>query len=261
MNILNGDVKEVGFGLATGDWTNGGHVYKSVMLTQDFTRSSLSPVLTGVAYRDRDNDNFYTPAGEGRPGLTVTAESALGLVLQTSTYGSGGYSLTLIPGDYHVTFSGDGIDSKSFNVHLGQENVKLDLIIPDISATNERPWMNRENALDVTADGRIEALDVLVLVNEINSSGGGELSLPGGMAVPPPFFDVSGDNLLSAIDVLMVVNGLNSHSSLAALLSPMSHQDAPAPITVPEPASSILAIACAAILSLWQPLLGRRKGL
>ncbi|MBX6745669.1 MAG: CAP domain-containing protein [Acetobacteraceae bacterium] len=55
-NILNGDFKEIGIGLAA----DSGSVYA----TEAFAKSGTQSFLTGVAFDDRDGDNFYDP-GEG----------------------------------------------------------------------------------------------------------------------------------------------------------------------------------------------------
>jgi hypothetical protein len=64
----------------------------------------------------------------------------------------------------------------------------------------------------VNADGRIDSLDVLVLVNEINT--GGQRDLPSELPYTTPYLDPNNDGALSSLDVLLVVNFLNSDSSL-----------------------------------------------
>ncbi|MCY2977565.1 MAG: dockerin type I domain-containing protein, partial [Planctomycetota bacterium] len=72
------------------------------------------------------------------------------------------------------------------------------------------PWHNQRNPLDVDADGSVSPLDVLTLVNALNTGGGGTLpSIKPGELEPPPFFDVDYDGLLSPLDVLVVINHLN----------------------------------------------------
>lgn len=74
------------------------------------------------------------------------------------------------------------------------------------------PWRNPVNQLDVNGDAIISALDVLVMVNRINSGAARELPAPTSADSPLPFHDVTGDNLLSPLDVLQVVNFLNSQA-------------------------------------------------
>ncbi|MFN9640532.1 MAG: tandem-95 repeat protein [Pirellula sp.] len=68
-------------------------------------------------------------------------------------------------------------------------------------------YQNPNNRLDVDNDGFVSAIDVLVLVNDINANG--QRVLPTGLT-PPPFLDVNGDGSLTSLDVLAVVNFINS---------------------------------------------------
>jgi VCBS repeat-containing protein len=68
-------------------------------------------------------------------------------------------------------------------------------------------YQNPNNRLDVDNDGFVSAIDVLVLVNDINANG--QRVLPTGLT-PPPFLDVNGDGSLTSLDVLDVVNFINS---------------------------------------------------
>ncbi|MCL4207221.1 MAG: isopeptide-forming domain-containing fimbrial protein [Pirellulaceae bacterium] len=69
---------------------------------------------------------------------------------------------------------------------------------------------NPVNSLDVDGDGQVAPIDVLLLLNRINT-GGPPLS-PVGPNVSPRFYDVTGDNHLSAADALLVINHLNGVS-------------------------------------------------
>ncbi|MFN9639356.1 MAG: GEVED domain-containing protein [Pirellula sp.] len=71
------------------------------------------------------------------------------------------------------------------------------------------PNQNPSNRLDVNNDGSVSAIDVLALVNFINTFGSG--ILPPNLATPP-FLDVNGDSAVSVLDVLAVVNFLNGAS-------------------------------------------------
>lgn len=71
------------------------------------------------------------------------------------------------------------------------------------------PNQNPSNRLDVNNDGSVSAIDVLALVNFINTFGSG--ILPVNLATPP-FLDVNGDSAVSSLDVLAVVNFLNGAS-------------------------------------------------
>ncbi len=72
-------------------------------------------------------------------------------------------------------------------------------------------WQNPIDAHDVTNDGMLTPLDVLVLLNDLNASGTRELPNP-----PPAevthYLDVNGDQFISPADVIAVINELNAGS-------------------------------------------------
>jgi len=105
----------------------------------------------------------------------------------------------------HLADGGQGDDDLTKNGRI---------VAVGASGANEHPtpWQNPESPLDVTGDRRIEPLDVLTVINEINLNGTHSLPVP---PLPPllplAYFDVTGDNFISAIDVLFVINDLNTH--------------------------------------------------
>lgn len=76
------------------------------------------------------------------------------------------------------------------------------LLVTDGDAT----WHNFQEPKDVDDDGNISPLDVLQLVNYLNSFGAGYV--PEGN--PPPYLDVDADNQITPLDVLIVINHLNN---------------------------------------------------
>jgi len=65
------------------------------------------------------------------------------------------------------------------------------------------------NRFDVNNDGLISALDVLVIINEINRNEARPLD--GSGLTPIPYYDVDGNRSIEAIDVLIVINYINSN--------------------------------------------------
>ncbi|MCA9126859.1 MAG: pre-peptidase C-terminal domain-containing protein [Planctomycetales bacterium] len=74
-----------------------------------------------------------------------------------------------------------------------------------ISAT---PYQNPNNRLDVSNDTFVSPIDVLQVVNYLNSGAPSELTLPATNV--PPYLDVNGDGFVTPIDVLLIVNYLNA---------------------------------------------------
>jgi len=71
------------------------------------------------------------------------------------------------------------------------------------------PHQNPLNRFDVNGDLSVAPNDVLQLVNEINSGGGGTLPPISETQLPNKFTDVNGDRALTPADVLQVINRLN----------------------------------------------------
>ena len=68
---------------------------------------------------------------------------------------------------------------------------------------------NPSNPLDVTGDGMVDPLDVLVIINAINSIGVGPVPSP------PQFLghlDTNGNGLVDPLDVLIVINFINART-------------------------------------------------
>ncbi|MCA9129725.1 MAG: cadherin-like domain-containing protein [Planctomycetales bacterium] len=74
------------------------------------------------------------------------------------------------------------------------------------------PYQNRNNPNDVNGDGLVTPLDVLILINYLNSEGF-NFQPPigsGGEEGGANYFDVNGDQMLTPADVLIIINFLNS---------------------------------------------------
>jgi uncharacterized protein YkwD len=122
-NILDGNFREAGFGVASGDYKGSA----AVTATEDFAHSGTLPFLTGVAFDDRNGDEFYNP-GEGLGGVSVQARSGTGQIWQTTTWDAGGYEIQLPAGAYQVTFSGGSLSGPVVKAaSIGTANVMLDL--------------------------------------------------------------------------------------------------------------------------------------
>ncbi len=85
---------------------------------------------------------------------------------------------------------------------------------------NVSPWTNPSNRFDVNADGRVEPVDLLMLIDSLNRVGARSLiaSVQGGGArslmlsqesAKAQYLDVTGDSEVTPQDALFVVNALN----------------------------------------------------
>jgi ELWxxDGT repeat protein len=71
------------------------------------------------------------------------------------------------------------------------------------------PWQNTDNRFDVSGEGQVSPLDVLILINYINAHAG-QATLPPRPTGHSPFYDATGDNAATPLDVLTVINYINS---------------------------------------------------
>ncbi len=75
------------------------------------------------------------------------------------------------------------------------------------------PWQNYPDPYDVSGDGVVTALDVLLVINWLNAHGFGPL--PPSPTVVPAYLDVDGNGRVTPLDALLVINRLNLASQEA----------------------------------------------
>ena len=137
-NIHSTTFREVGIGVVLGSNGGSGGVGPQ-LVTQDFgTVGGLSPFVTGVVYRDLNNNGFYDP-GEGVGGVTVTIANVTSYAVTAS---SGGYSVP-VPGSsgtYTVTFNGGGAPTTQKVVSVtNAQNVKADYVVNGTATPTPTP--------------------------------------------------------------------------------------------------------------------------
>ena len=132
-----------------------------------------------------------------------------GVATQTATGRSGSYHLTGLPaGSYRVQVVAPPNASavgQIQTVTIGEGE-----LASGVNFTGSPPaWQNSVDAADVTGDGDVTPLDVLMLINFVNS----HLDTPAvadSGHTPPPYYDVNGDGYVTSTDVLLVINRLNN---------------------------------------------------
>jgi hypothetical protein len=88
------------------------------------------------------------------------------------------------------------------------------------TTTNHSDWRNAAAPLDVNADGRVNALDALLIVNALGQGRGGNLApATGDSKSEMGFVDVNGDGHLMPLDALLVLNHLSRQTSMIAILA------------------------------------------
>lgn len=198
--IMDARMREIGVSIVAEN--NSNTLVGPRVITQHYAvDDDIGPFLTGVVYRENDNNNFYS-VGEGLGGITVVAtDTANGQKFTTTTYGSGGYNLELPTGrSYNLTASGPGLGQfTASGLFVGTDNVKFDFITattPLLGDANMDGLVNRRDIAVVTTnfgltsgalwghgdfnfDGKITPADLIIVRNNLS---------PGGspMAVPEP---------------------------------------------------------------------------
>ena len=101
-----------------------------MVITQDFgSQANTQAQVVGVAYNDNAGTGFYLP-GEGQGGVQIDAVNLqTGAVSSTQTWGSGGYELSLAPGQYRIIASLNDTVIQTSNVTVNNLNIEQDFIL------------------------------------------------------------------------------------------------------------------------------------
>ncbi|MEZ6088060.1 MAG: dockerin type I domain-containing protein [Pirellulaceae bacterium] len=140
---------------------------------------------------------------------------------------AGHYRFTrVVPGEYLVQTK-----------HLGRIEMRSDPVSINSGIANRldfplaKPWTNPNATLDVDANESIVPLDALIVINELNRTGFGEI-ISFANYESLYYVDTTGDGFLAPLDVLLIINHLNrvglgsgEDASRIVALSPKSSAD------------------------------------
>lgn len=118
VNIMRDSFREIGYSQANGDYRGA----PGSMVTENFAHRSAYVYVTGVAYSDRDGNDFYS-IGEGVSGIRFSVSGA-----STATAGAGGYAVRASQVSSVTVEIGDGGAIGEVKLNLSAGNVKLDLV-------------------------------------------------------------------------------------------------------------------------------------
>jgi hypothetical protein len=166
--------------------------------------SPLELITSIIVYGHQDTMIGIDQLSYGLPGELITDASG---AFQFPGVPAGSYSVQIVPPDsgYQMVQPSNG--TKSVNVSSLGGSVRADFSLEK----QVSPWQNQVKREDVDNDQVVSALDVLVLINEINRNGARELGST--ESPPPPYWDVNGNRFIEALDVLVVINYINSNLS------------------------------------------------
>lgn len=159
------------------------------LLLDRLTVASETPgaVVGSLAVTDDDGDRYEFAVADDR---FEVAGNVLKLKADKSIDKTGNISLSISA----EAKSGDSISR----------------VFPIVVDVPMSPHQNPHNPSDVNNDGVVTPIDALILVNELNSGGGGPLPTDGDGEPPDEMLDVNGDGVLSPMDVLIIINELNN---------------------------------------------------
>lgn len=122
-NTFSEPVQEIGVAQVSGKFTYQGGTFNASMLTEKFAKSGSDVFVTGVSYRDRDGDAFYS-IGEARKNVWIRVDG------ETQDAGSaGGYGVaTDASSNSKVAIGNGGKTRAELVVDTSDGNVKLDMV-------------------------------------------------------------------------------------------------------------------------------------
>jgi hypothetical protein len=203
-NIMLTALEEAGIGARLGAFQPPGNPTTfqfTEMVTVDFGSRNLNPFITGVAYTDADNNNFYTIGESIRSGTVTAVDVATGAVFSDTVGVSGAYGFTVPAGTYIIsaTLSLNG-SSQTYqypgSVVVGTDNVKVDfetnsgtLVPSSLELTSTASSLN-ENGTTTTTQFTLTrtgstASDLSV---NITSSDTSEATVPSLIVIPAGHF-------------------------------------------------------------------------
>ena len=157
---------------------------------------TATPLDDGVLANDKD------PEGDSMTASIVTTPTR-----GTVTLNANG-TFTYTPGPTALFGSTDTFTYRAIDA-FGAASPQTTVTIT-IGRAPAPAYQNPSQQWDVNADGFISPIDVLILVNLLNSRGS---SIPvAGLPGPPDYVDVNGDNFVTPLDVLAVIDKINSSS-------------------------------------------------
>jgi hypothetical protein len=151
------------------------------------------------------NDNGVLANDSDIDGDVLTADLTFGPTRGTVVLGANG-TFTYTPGPMALAGTTDTFRYRAKDAFGGASNEATVTITfgPPLPARYQNP----SNPQDVNADGFVSPIDVLIIVNLLNSRGA---SIPvAGLPGPPDYVDVNGNNTVEPLDALQVINYINS---------------------------------------------------
>jgi len=145
------------------------------------------------------------PAG----GMAITLESspAGSLTIPATVVVPAGQSRVSFPISIQPTTSQEGRRIARVKTKMNALEESLSLVVLDSLLDR---WHNAALRWDIDGNGRVDPLDALVGINEINANGSRRLDNSRSMDRSLLFVDTNNDGLLDPLDILGIINSINS---------------------------------------------------
>lgn len=122
-NTFAEDIREVGVAQVSGKFSYQGSTFNASMLTEKFAKSGAEVYVTGVAYNDRDGDQFYS-IGEGRKDVWIRVDGD-----REAAGNAGGYAVSTNADTASNVSIGFGSKTKAkLTIDTSDGNAKLDMV-------------------------------------------------------------------------------------------------------------------------------------
>ncbi len=151
------------------------------------------------------NDNGVLANDRDIEGDSFTAILTVAPTRGTVTLNTNG-TFTYVPGATALTGTSDTFRYRTLDA-FGAESVEATVTI-NIGQAPAPRYQNPVLKFDVNADSYVSPIDVLIIINLLNSRGP---SVPvAGLPGPPDYVDVNGNNVVEPLDALEVINYINA---------------------------------------------------
>ena len=138
--------------------------------------------------------------------VEVDAISSLGAVLSVNANGIVTYDPRNVDAIQRLQNGQSVVDTFEYTVADGNGGQSTAIVTIAVAGINH--WQNLSNPIDVDGDGNVSPLDVLIIINELNSRG--THTLPDLAQPSRQKLDVNGDSFVAPVDALQVINFLNN---------------------------------------------------
>ena len=179
--------------------------------TLNVTPVNDKPVAGSTSFEPAQDNSFSVAADQGLLAIGSDVEdNPLSFTIVTST--NHGELTTSADGafTYQPNTGFNRTDSFTYRLNDGQAKHNLsDLATIDFHIDTPHAWYNSLKPLDVNDDTLTTPLDVLWIINSLNSAGARPLVNARTKPLAAPFYDVNKDGHAAPLDALIIINALN----------------------------------------------------